>query len=373
MTFTEELRGLLPLRPAGFLTRPADARAARRLTDSLGADGSPHRPRRTFSDLLVFQLDDGDRHAVVKHPRSARATVSLAHECEAVRRLAHDERLGAWRRLLPVVEERRLEGPSPLVVENRLPGAEADAMLRRSPRLAREVTESALATIRELHRATGRTEEVTARVAGWVEPRLAVLAEEVRWCRHGEGARALVVVRERVERELAGRRLLVAWTHGDFHPGNVLLSEDGGRLSGVIDWAGAVPDGPSLLDCHTFVLTVRHQLTGREFGSVVADAVRGASLMPEDRRLLAGARALLPGPGAETAVTLLTWLWHVAGNLEKSARYARSNRWVADNVVSVLGEVLAHEGEAHARVSRGAAGAPAPDTASTGERRARAR
>ncbi|MBB4711035.1 phosphotransferase family protein [Streptomyces luteogriseus] len=350
MTFTEELRGLLPLRPAPLLTRPVDALAARRLTASLGADGDPHRPRRTFSDLLVFRLDDGaTQAAVVKHARSARATASLAHECEAVRQLARDERLGAWRRLLPVVEERRLDGPLPLLVESCLPGVEADVLLRRSPELARRVTRSALETIRELHRATGRTQEATGRVAEWVKPRLAVLAEEVGWCRHGEGARALVALRERVERDLAGRHLLVGWTHGDYHPGNVLLSEHRGDLSGVIDWAGAVPDGPSLLDCHTFVLTMRHQLAGREFGGVVADVVRRASLLPGDRRLLADVRALPSGRRAETAVTLLTWLWHVAGNLEKSARYARSHRWVADNVVAVLGEVLAREGEEPAR------------------------
>ncbi|PNG16553.1 phosphotransferase family protein [Streptomyces cahuitamycinicus] len=350
MTFTEELRGLLPLRPVPLVTRPVDAVAARRLTASLGAEGDPHRPRRTFSDLLVFRLDDGDsQSAVVKHPRSARAAASLAHECEAVRQLTRDERLGAWRRLLPVVEERRLDGPLPLLVETCLPGVEADVLLRRSPEPARRVSVSALTAIRELHRATGRTQEVTDRLAGWVKPRLAVLAEEVRWCRHGKGAQALAAVRERMERDLAGRHLLVGWTHGDFHPGNVLLSERRGTLTGVIDWAGAVPDGPCLLDCHTFVLAMRHQLSGREFGGVVADVVRRASLLPEDRRLLAGVRALPSGPRAETAVTLLTWLWHVAGNLEKSARYARSHRWVADNVVSVLVEVLAHEGEAPAR------------------------
>lgn len=357
MTFTEELRGLLPLRPAGLVTRPADALAARRLTDSLEADGAPHgdpsKPRRTFSDLLVFRLDGGgSRGAVVKHPRSARATASLAHECDAVRRLSRDERLGSWRRLLPVVEERRLEGDLPLVVETCLPGVEADGLLRRSPGLARQVTESALSTIRELHLATGRTEEVSGRVADWLDPRLAVLVEEVRWCRTGEGAEALAVLRELVGRELAGRRLLVAWTHGDFHPGNVLLAEGQETVSGVIDWAGAVPDGPALLDCHTFVLTVRHQLTGREFGEVVVDVVRRASLRLEDRRLLADVGALDPGTRADTAFTLLTWLWHVAGNLEKSARYARSHRWVADNVVSVLGEVLARE-TAHSPRSAG--------------------
>jgi hypothetical protein len=344
MTLTEELRGLLPLRPTGLLTRPADALAARRLADSLRTDGDPHRPRRTFSDLLVFRLDgSATGSAMVKHPRSARAAASLEHECEAVRRLARDERLGSWRRLLPVVEERRLEGPLPVLVESCLPGVEADAVLRRSPGLARRVTESALTTIRGLHLATGRTQDATPRLAGWVEPRLALLAEEVRWCRRGEGAEALAAVREQVDHALAGRRLLVAWTHGDYHPGNVLLVGGQGTLSGVIDWAGAVPDGPAMLDCHTFVLTMRHQLGGRQFGGVVADVVRNASLLPEDRRLLAEAGALAPDPGAETAFTLLTWLWHVAGNVEKSARYGRSHRWVADNIVCVLSEVLAHE------------------------------
>ncbi|MGW0610770.1 phosphotransferase family protein [Streptomyces sp. NPDC002788] len=356
MTLTEELRGLLPLRPAPLLTRPADLLAARRLADSLGAGGDPYRPRRTFSDLLVFRLDGGGAQAaLVKHPRSARAAVSLAHECEAVRLLARDERLGSWRRLLPVVRESRLEGQLPVVVESCLPGVGADAFLRSSPGPARRIAVSALSAIRELHLATGRTKDVTPRVADWVEPRLDVLTEEVRWCRRGEGAEALATVRELLERELTGRRLLVGWTHGDFHPGNVLLSRDHGTLSGVIDWAGAVPEGPTLLDCHTFVLTLRHQLAGREFGEVVADVVRRASLRPEDRRLLAEARALELGTRGETAVTVLTWLWHVAGNLEKSARYARSHRWVADNVVSVLGEVLAHEGEAPAQAT-----APSP-------------
>ncbi|WP_369194804.1 phosphotransferase family protein [Streptomyces djakartensis] len=348
MTLTEELRGLLPLRPAPVVTRPADALTARRLADSLGA-GEPRVPRRTFSDLLVFRLDGADRTAVVKHPRSARASASLAHECAVVRCLAEDERLGSWRRLLPVVEEHRPGGPLPLVMESCLPGVGADVYLRRAPRQALRVAESALAVISALHRATGRTEDVTRRAAEWVEPRLDVLAREVRWCRRGEGARALGAVRDLLERELSGRRLLVGWTHGDFHPGNLLLRPDRGTPSGVIDWAGAVPDGPALLDCHTFVLTLRHQLAGREFGAVVADVLRRASLMPADRRLLAGVPALPPGPRTETAAALLTWLWHVAGNLEKSQRYARSHRWVADNVVAVLAEVPAPDGGAPGR------------------------
>ncbi|WP_327319392.1 phosphotransferase family protein [Streptomyces sp. NBC_01235] len=348
MDLAAELRGFLPIHPAGLLTRPVDLVIARRLAGSLRAGGAPYGhprgPRRTLSDLLVFRLDgDATPPVLVKHPRSARATASLAEECNAVRRLAHDESLGAWRLLLPVVEQCRLEGPLPLVVESCLPGIEGDVLLQRSPQLARPVTESALGAIRELHRATGRREEVTARLGDWVDPRLSVLAEEVRWCRRGEGAEAMTLLRDRLVRALAGRSLLVAWTHGDFHPGNVLLTRRHGDLCGVIDWAGALPDGPAMLDCHTFVLTMRHQLEGRQFGHVVADVVRRASLLPEDRRLLAEAGVLASDSEGETAFTLLTWLWHVAGNVAKSARYGRSHRWVADNVVSVLNEVCAQE------------------------------
>lgn len=348
MPLAAELRGLLPLRPAGVLTRPVDVLTARRLADSLRAEGvAPGEPvgaRRTFSDLLVFRLNgDGVPPLVVKHPRSSRAIDSLARECEAVRSLAGDERLGAWRRLLPTIERCRLEGPLPLVVESALPGDDGDALLRRSPHLSRPVAESALAAIRALHRATGRTQEVTELTSDWVRPRLAALAAEIRWCREGDGADALPALRRLLERELSGRRLLVAWTHGDFHPGNLLLTGPQGALSGVIDWAGALPDGPSELDCLTFVLTLRHQRGGRQLGRIVADAVRGCALPPADRRLLADAGALAPDAPGEIALTLLTWLWHVAGNVTKSARYGRSRRWIAQNVVPVLTEVAARE------------------------------
>lgn len=348
MGLAVDMRGFLPMYPPGLLTRPADFLTARRLAGSLRADGAaygdPRGPRRTLSDLLVFSLDDGAAPPVmVKHPRSARAVASLAHECEVVQRLERDERLGSWRRFVPRVELCRLQGPLPLVVQRCLPGIAGDTLLQRFPQLTPEVAVSAMGAIRELHLATGRTEEVTARLGDWVDPQLAVLAREVRWCRHGPGADALSVLRDRLWRALSGRSLLVGWTHGDFHPGNVLLRGEQSGLLGVIDWAGAVPDGPSAIDYHTFVLTMRHQHGGRQFGRVVADVVRHASLGSADRRLLAEAGGLGTDSQGETALTLLTWLWHVAGNAAKSVRYGRSHRWVTENVVPVLREVAAQE------------------------------
>lgn len=346
MGLTAELRGFLPMYPAGLLTRPADFLTARRLAGSLRADGLPYGgprgPRRTVSDLLVFRLDGGAAPPlVVKHPRSPRAMAALERECEVVERLEHDERLAPWHRFVPRVEQRRLHGPLPLVAQRCLPGVEGDVLLQRFPQLSREAAMSALHAIRGLHLATGRAEEVTARLGGWIDPRLAVLAQEVRWCRRSRGADAMSVLRDRLLRTLSGRSLLVGWTHGDFHPGNVLLARERAGVLGVIDWVGAVPDGPSAIDCYTFVLTMRHQHEGSQFGRVVADAVRHASLRPEDRRLLTEAGEPAMDSQGETALTLLTWLWHVAGNVAKSARYGRSHRWVAENVVPVLSEVAA--------------------------------
>lgn len=348
MTWAAELRGILPLRPAGLLTRPADLLAARRLVGSLRTDGSAHGSarglQRTFSDLLVFRLDgDTGPPVMVKHPRSPRATASLTQECAAVLLLQRDERLGAWRRLLPSVERCRLDGPQPLVVERLLPGAAGDTLLRGSPRLAHRMATTALGAISELHAATGRRQDVTPRLGDWVDTPLAVLAEGVPRCRDGRESEAAELLRDRLITTLTGRTLSVGWTHGDFHPGNVLLTPDGGEPLGVVDWAGAVPDGPCALDCHTFVLTLRHQLEGRQLGRIVADVVRRACLVPEDRRLLAEAATPAADPAEETALTLLTWLWHVAGNVAKSTRYGRSRRWVADNVVPVLDEVAARE------------------------------
>lgn len=349
MGLTAQLRGFLPMYPAGLLTRPADLLTSRRLAASLRADGllcgGPRAPRRTVSDLLVFRLDGGAAPPlVVKHPRSPRAMVALARECEVLQGLERDERLGPWRRFVPSVEQQRLHGPLPLVAQRCLPGMEGDALLRHFPQLTHQAAMSALRAIRGLHLATGRTEQVTARLGDWIDPRLAVLAREVHWCRRGPGAHAMSVLRDRLLRSLSGRSLLVGWTHGDFHPGNVLLTREHAGVLGVIDWSGAVPDGPSAIDCYTFVLTMRHQNTGSQFGRVVADAVRHASLRPEDRRLLAEAGELATDGRGETALTLLTWLWHVAGNAAKSARYGRSHRWVAENVVAVLSEVAAKAG-----------------------------
>ncbi|MGW8353085.1 phosphotransferase [Streptomyces wedmorensis] len=338
-------RGLLPLDPNPLLTRPSDLVRAHRLAGLLRGGNvryrDVHRLERTVSDLLVFRLED---HAaeplVIKHPRSARAVASLTHGCAALRELADDERVGEWRRLLPSAEELRYDGRLLLVAERCLPGVEGDALLRRAPGRTWSLAVAALAAVAALHRATGRPERADGRTADWVDTRLAVLAEQVPWCGGARGAAAVRALRERLNGGLAGRTLTSARTHGDYHPGNILVDEESGTPSGVIDWADSCPDGPCAVDSYLFVLALRQQRERRELGQIVADTVRRGGMLPEDRALLAHADVPPPRQEPDEALLpLLTWLWHVSGNTAKSARYGRSRRWVAGNVVPVLTEV----------------------------------
>ncbi|MEE1787359.1 phosphotransferase [Streptomyces sp. SP17BM10] len=331
--------GLLPIRRPALLYRPVDGlttrRLARRIEPARGA--TAHRSSQGRSDVLVFRLNGAAPPPLaVKHPRSAPAVATLAREWEALRRLDADPRLGEWRRLLPRPVDRRLDGPLPLVTQDWLPGVTADALLARFPEHAPRVAAAALGVLAELHRATGRTEHLADRLDDWVEPRRALLAAQIGWCRTGPGAEHLDALVGLLHRELTGRPTTVAWFHGDFAPGNVLLDEDGTRVTGVLDWGGARPDGPAGVDACTFVIALRARLSGRPWGALITDAVRAGSLSPADLRLLHAAG--FDDPPGGLGIPLLAWLWHVTSNLEKSTRYGRSHWWVTANVVPVLKE-----------------------------------
>ncbi|MEV7027531.1 phosphotransferase, partial [Kitasatospora sp. NPDC093558] len=248
--------GLVPIRRPALLYRPVDGLTTRRLARRVGpAHGTTAcRSAQGRSDVLVFRLNGAAPPLAVKHPRSAPAVATLAREWDVLRRLDADPRLGEWRRLLPRPVTRRLDGPLPLVTQCWLPGVTADGYLTRFPDHASRVAAAALGALAELHRTTGRTERLTDLLDDWVEPRRALLSARIGRCRTGPGAAHLDDLVALLHRELAGRPATVAWFHGDFAPGNILLTEDGTRVTGVLDWAGARANGPAEVDAYTFVI-----------------------------------------------------------------------------------------------------------------------
>lgn len=328
---------VVPLTPPALLCLLPDRRTARRLARQVYPDTAvtTGRPQRTPGGLLVVRVDTPGRPPIaVKHPFTPRAARVLDQERRILRRLAEDRRLAEIRPLLPSEVAVELDASLPLAAQTWLPGTGAATLLHRAPDTAPQVTAAALTAIAGLHRASGRPEPAASHAEEWIDARTAVLSREIAWCRRDEGAACLEALRVRLHAGLADRTdrtMTVGWTHGDFAPGNILLT--GSRVTGVLDWSTADPDGPVDLDAYTLVLTLESELGGPSLGRVIAEVVRSGALTPGQRRLLGDIgsaesdAALLP---------LLTWLWHVANNVSKSPRYGRSVRWVRGTVVPVL-------------------------------------
>lgn len=280
------------------------------------------RAARTRSDLLIVRATQSGG-IVIKCPRTEEALSVLARQYEVLERISADHRLGDWRRLLPRLVTHDLAGSPPSGTERRLPGVTGSALLRERPEQAAALSTAALDAIAELHRVTGQVQAVgAAHLARWVEEPLAALERSLPPFRRGWASAAFEHLRHRIQRGLTGHRLRVGWVHRDFHPGNVLYSPQDGEVTGIVDWGGAVADGPTDLDSMLFDLAVRHETGGRPIGELVAER-----LPPPDAS----------GPGE--ALLLIAWLWHITDNLEKSTRF-RSNRfWIRRNVLTVLEEM----------------------------------
>ncbi|HEV3173231.1 MAG TPA: phosphotransferase [Actinocrinis sp.] len=332
------LAGFVRERLGWFFSLPGDLRLGRRLSSEvqLNSRGVESHVSRTVSGLLLIR-SRGQADLVVKHPLSPRAHSALEQQYETLRTLSEDERLGEWRRLLPQVVSLDLLGTRPMALEARLPGIDASRVVRERPTAARRIAKVALAAIAELHEATGRVETVgTEHLRRWVEAPLAVVCRELAPCQTPHGAAAIDLLRRRLYEGLEGKRVLVAWTHGDYQPGNVLIDADPTRITGVVDWCSAHADGPAPLDARLFSLAVQRELERCEIGDLVVRAYRREG---EAGFEVTGVEAGGATTVDEVSLLLLTWLTHVADNTAKSARYQHSWRWLARNVVPVLREV----------------------------------
>ncbi|MEU3494612.1 aminoglycoside phosphotransferase family protein [Kitasatospora cineracea] len=352
-----EVAGGLLLVPPGPAGRAADELRLRLAARELGR-GRWEAVAQGFSDVLVARRRpaDGGPPVLVKCPRTGEAVRALVRERDAIAVLASELRPPGLRALLPETVDSRLGARPPVLVQEVLPGVPGDVLLARRPELAGPLAVAALGLLDELHGATGGLSRDGRLVDGWLGHRLAVLSDRVRWCRGAEGTAGLLALRAFLRRELTEHPTEVAWTHGDFAPGNLLLRSPGTSgngppaatgpaaatspltvtgpaaatgpltVTGLVDWADALADGPAVVDRATFALALGWLLDGRTWGEQVVTALRtGVLRRPETGEL-------------PLSAALLAWLWHVSGNLEKSRRFARNRVWLREVLVPVLRE-----------------------------------
>ena len=280
---------------------------------------------RTASDtaVLMVKITEGSS-GVLKVAATDSGVDSLRREVEVLRRLTSDERLGSWRSMLPVPwKAGGIGGGGAFLLTNRLPGG------RLQPGMARRITASAFYAIAPLHnldRAVRVADDTMLRC--WVDEPVAEIARAV------ENTASLDRMAAELHEYFAGRKVTLGWTHGDFYAGNVLAGPDG-LVTGIVDWSQAREQDLLALDLVFWLLTVPAPGPGypRSFGSRVASGLRHPWSMTESGLI----GTVIDGdPVSKRVLLLLAWLRHVAGNLEKSDRYAESILWARRNISPVL-------------------------------------
>jgi hypothetical protein len=330
-----------------------------------------------LSDTAVVLLrpEQGPPAAVLKVARGLLGAADLRTQRRVLAELAIHEGLDeGWRDLVPRIlafDERR---DATVSVESYRPGIDLAEVLARHPNRVEELTAEALSAIAPLHRRTATFVIVdnVCSLRRWVIEPLADLTDMCRRldpCRVPEADRLGKMLRQ----ALIGRRIPVSWTHGDYTPGNVRLAGVQGPVTGILDWGGARPGQPALIDEYLMILTASCQVERTDLGTVVAERLRAGGLLDRERNALRAAhdradadigdRECIDESIDERVAILVTWLHHTVDLWRKCATHPNHHIWWATNVAPVLDEVAAWRGfdvsSTRARAGRGtASGAP---------------
>jgi Ser/Thr protein kinase RdoA (MazF antagonist) len=293
------------------------------------ATDSWHR-ERTLTTLsgtavLLVRTAAGDT-GVLKIAATGSGAASLRREHAVLEHLAEQDKLGGWRELLPVPLRWGDANGSTFLLTSRLGGRDGRLLSRRG---TARFTGAAFAAIAPLHGLGGTVTVVEAALLSrWLDEPMAWLATV------GRPARAVGRVAGTVRAGLAGRWVRVGWTHGDFHPGNVLAGPDG-AVAGIVDWDQAAERDLIAMDLASWILSIPGRGRQRELGARVAARLAAQRCWtPAESRLLGLATTGDPAEGR--ALLLLTWLRQVAGSLARSDRYTRSPLWLRNNIRPVL-------------------------------------
>jgi len=290
----------------------------------------------TVGDVAVIELRNGtELAAVLKLSRSGCGDDSLLSQQRTLQRLAADERLASWRRLLPEVVAHGMVASHVYSIESALSGTVGTSI----PDVAAtdDAHRHALDAISGLHRATGRVETASAElIDAWLEPALSLVAEVPALFAGARRSSAVERVREELRAALEGRGVWVSSTHGDYFPGNIFYGPSR-TVEGIIDWGQAREDDPAVIDPMTLLLADRAGRQRSGIGGVVRDLCEGAPLSRRELALLEAHRAACPADPIPVAVmALLAWVRHVENNLRKSRRYAEHPVWIHRVVTPVL-------------------------------------
>jgi hypothetical protein len=315
-------------------------------------------PSELVGDTTVFLLgpEQGPRAAVLKVARGPLSAAELRTQRRVLAELAIHQGLDEeWRAVLPRILAFDERTDATVSVESYRPGTDLAEVLARRPNRVEELTAAALSAIAPLHRRTATFVVVdnVCLLRRWVLEPLASLTD---MCRRLDPRLVPEVDRlgTMLRQALVGWRMPVSWTHGDYTPGNVRVAGTQGPVTGIVDWGGARPGQPALIDEYLMILTASYLVERTDLGAVVAERLRAGGLSDRERNALRAARDRADADIGlherineridERVAILLTWLHHVADLWRKRATHPNQHIWWATNVAPVLDAVAARHG-----------------------------
>ncbi len=275
---------------------------------------------------------------ILKIPSTHESVASLQTHHAVLTTLCADSRLAEFRDLLPwPLAAGELDGQFYLA-ERALIGHKAEHLLF-DPEARMKIQMAAATAIGQLHQRTATAVTISADlIERWVDrplSRIRDLKSVVLRAAHKDAA--IERVRAELHRVLAGHTLSVCWIHGDFWPGNLLVSANDLTLTGIVDWDMASPNDLLRHDLFHLILYTRALVERRDLGDIVRNLLAKEDWTFHERALLETAGpALSDNDIGDRAMILLYWLRHIQSNLDQSAGYSRHWLWIAKNVDNVL-------------------------------------
>jgi len=329
-------------------------------------------PTELVGDTAVVQLRPEQGRppaAVLKVARGPLRAAELRTQRRVLAELAIHQGLDEeWRQLLPRILAFDERTDATVSVESYRPGMDLAEVLARHPNRFEELTAAALSAIAPLHRRTATFVVVdnVCLLRRWVIEPLAALRD---LCRRLEPGLVSEVdwLGTMLRQALVGWRMPVSWTHGDYTPGNVRVAGARGPVTGIVNWGGARPGQPALIDEYLMILTASCQVERAALGTVVTERLRAGGLSDRERNALRAARDRSDADIGdreridERVAILLTWLHHAADLWRKRTTRPNHHSWWATNVASVLDVVVAWPDsmfQARARAGGAYSGAP---------------
>ncbi len=293
-------------------------------------------PVPTVNDQQVFFIGPPGQlpFAAMKVSISQKAVRAIKNEVEIIESLQNDFRLSGWNGLVPRILIKGQISNQFYLVEGILPGVTAAKLLVDGSDRTR-ISKPAIIRISQFHQRTAIAREIDfADFQRWVYQPISVIK---RVTTNAFVRNRLDIIENLLAMELLGRYAHLSRIHGDFAPGNILMTRDGQSVTGIVDWELSEKENLPMIDIYMLLLSSKMILEKRELGDLVSAIILGEEWTSAEKALIDYAKQFQRGDEfSQDSLLLLLWLHHVATNISKSSRYQRQKRWISDNIYPVI-------------------------------------